>query len=454
MTALRNGIVAPALCALTLLCGRAGAGPRPAPAAGGLPHRAFLGMGYRALTRAEADSLRLAGGGLLVSRLLPGGPAERSGVRAGDVIERLDGEPVPDEAALRDRLRRRYEGDALQASVLREGARRVFPMIAAAAPEEAADSLDIEYASFKSGGVRLRAVLAAPRGSAGRRLPAVLMVSALGSPQLMATPGYSAGRQLAHDLAGAGFRVLRFELRGAGDSEGEDFRTTDFETEVGDNVAAFDYLAGRPDVEPKRVFVYGHSTGGMEAAVLAGRRSPAGLITSCTIGRTLLERMLETVRLQGQLAGHSGAATDRAVTGYALLSAAILRGATAGELQRDTTFAPYFNAAGRIMDDRTVEFWRQQLSLPMAEAYERVQCPTLVVWAASDFLTQRACHERIRDVLVGAGNPDATLCVIPGADHAYSPARDFQEAWANYQSRAFRRNPDAPVPLVEWLRRH
>jgi pimeloyl-ACP methyl ester carboxylesterase len=452
LTSRRCGFVAPVLWTFFLLCGLAAASP--APAASGLPHRAYLGMAFTALSDARADSLHLVSGGLLLDRVLPGGPAERSGLRAGDIIENLDGQPVPTESALRALLRRHHAGDAIRAAILHGGEHRTVRVVAGGSPEETSDSLDIGYTSFTTGGVRLRAVLASPRGSAGKRLPAVLMVSALGSPQLMATPGYSATRQTAFDLASAGFRVLRFDLRGFGDSEGEDFRTTDFETEVGDNVAAFDYLASRPDVDPKHVFVYGHSTGGMEAAVLAGRRRPGGLIVSCTIGRTMLERMLETVRLQNRLGGQSETTADRDANTYVQFSAAIMRGATAEELRRDSTFAQFFNAAGRIMDDRTVEFWRQQLNLPLAAVYERVKCPTLVVWAASDFLTQFACHERIRDVLVGAGNPDVTLRVIPAADHTYSPARDFQDAWENYHGRGFRKNPDAMVPLMEWLWRH
>ena len=442
-----------ALWAIAACC-LAALAPHPALADDALRHRAYLGMGYRAATATEADSLHLRAGGLIVNRVIQGAPAERAGLRAGDLIRSVDGRGVVDESSLRAILRERYAGETIRLSVLRSGARRDLRVVAAALPVERADSVEIEYTSFSSHGIRLRAVMASPRGSGGRTLPAVLLVSALHSPQLIDVPFPSLSRDLACRLARGGFRVLRFELRGFGDSEGEDYRGADFETEVGDNLAALEYLARRPDVDPARTFVFGHSTGGMEAAVVASRRPLAGLVVSATIGRTYLERMAETLRLQGQLAGDPDSVVDATVRVYTQFASAILRGEPAADLRSDTTYARFFNGAGRIMDDRTVEFWRQQLGLDLAATYARIKCPVLIVYPGSDFLTQLACHERLRDVLLAAGNEDVTLRVIPGTDHAYSRARDAGEAYANQRSGTVHPNPAPGDTIAAWLARH
>jgi pimeloyl-ACP methyl ester carboxylesterase len=429
-------------------------GAHPAVADDALKQRAYVGMGYRAATAAESESLRFRTGGLIVNRVLPASPAERAGLRIGDVIQSVDGREVVDESGLRAILRERYAGQTLVLSVMRAGDRRTLRVVAAALPAEHADSVEIEYTAFSARGARLRAVVASPLGGGGKRLPAVLMVSALHSPQLIGVPFPSLSRDLAYRLARSGFRVIRFELRGFGDSEGEDYRTADFESEIEDNLGALEYLAGRSDVDPRRIFVFGHSTGGIEAAVVAARRPLAGLIVSATIGRTYFERMAETLRLQGQLAGDSGSAIDRTVRTYVQFASAILRGETDTELQRDTTFVRFFNSAGRIMDDRTVEFWRQQLGIGLAEVYARVRCPVLIIYPASDYLTQLACHERIRDVLLAAGNGDVTLRVIPETDHAYSRAKDVRGAFENQRRRTFEGNPAPGDSIVSWLTRH
>jgi alpha-beta hydrolase superfamily lysophospholipase len=110
------------------------------------------------------------------------------------------------------------------------------------------------------------------------------------------------------------------------------------------------------------------------------------------------------------------------------------------------------NASGRIMDDRNPAYWRQQLNLNLSETYSAVTEPVLIIYAASDFLTQRACHEHIRDVLVASGNENVTLAVIPNLDHAYAHAKDKQASYTNYQTRDFEANPEPINRIVSWLK--
>jgi alpha-beta hydrolase superfamily lysophospholipase len=260
------------------------------------------------------------------------------------------------------------------------------------------------------------------------------------------------GRELAHTFSRNGFRVLRFELRGAGDSEGEDYRTTDFLSEVDDNLAALDYLMGRSDVDRNRVFVMGHSTGGMVAAVTASRRDLAGLVVSCTVGRTFYERMLETLRFQGEMGGDNPEDLDRTLKDYLDLTVGVARGdSLASIVASNPNVAAFVNAAGRIMDDRNTAYWEQQLNLNLSETYSRIEEPVLIVYAASDFLTQLACHEHIRDVLIASGNEKVTLKVVEGVDHAYSHAEDRGESFIHYQTRDFRGNPEPIERIATWL---
>ncbi|MFZ1947038.1 MAG: alpha/beta fold hydrolase [bacterium] len=442
-----------------------------------LRSRGFAGFGYRNPTEAERDSLRLASAegagldgpdstgvpdgrapgplGVIVTQVVEGAAADRAGLAAGDVLVRYCGEDIRDNSTLATLVRLRHAGDTARADFVRAGKRMVADLVLEAAPREAAADLTIEYTCFESDGTRLRAVVTSPAASGDLRLPALLMVSALASPRLVATPGYGAWRDLAHAIARGGFRVLRFELRGSGDSEGEDYHDAGFYDEVADNLAALDYLAARPDVDPARVFVMGHSTGGMIAAVIASRRATAGLVTSSTIGRTFYERSLETLRLQSELAGDSASVTDLKLKQYLDLMAAAARGdSLPAILERSPALAEYVNAQGRIMDDRNLAYWREQLNLNLPETYSKISEPVLVVYGASDFLTSLACHEHIRDVLLASGNPDVTLAVVPECDHAFAFAKDKRESHANYKTRNFRANPE-PVQIIgRWLAEH
>jgi len=435
-----------------------------APAsASDLRARGYFGMACVALTRDESAAAGVdLERGVFVRQVLPAGPAERAGIRQGDVITQMGEHAVTGGApGFQDLLRLFYEGDRVSVQVARGKARTTLTVDAGAAPREHGDGLDIEYTSFPAAptpgetarSVRLRAVIVSPAGSAGQQLPALLMVTALGSTRLFDMPGYSPTRSLAQTVARAGYRVLRFELRGSGDSEGVDYRTQGFTDEVRDNLAAFDFLRARADVDPKRVFVYGHSTGGMEAALVAAGRPVAGLITSCTIGRTFYERMADTLRMQGVLKGDPPAQIDRTVAEYLEFATAIADGQTHQQLvDRHPDRARFFNEAGRIMDDRTLEFWREQLTLNLAETYSQIKVPVLIIWGESDFLTQRACHEHIRDVLRAAGNTDVELHVLAGVDHAYARAATPAESYATYQTGSLVENPAAAQLVVEWVR--
>lgn len=419
-----------------------------------LRSRGLAGFRYRDVTEAEIDSLGLPIlSGIAVIQIVPDSPADQAGIRQGDIITAINDRAICDGSDLVNKLRSYYAGDRVIVRGLRDAEPVALPLVFEAFPRETSDEIEVEYTCFETDGIRLRAVVTSPPNSTDRKLPGVLIVSALGSPRLTGMDYYSVGRELGHIFAGNGFRVLRFELRGAGDSEGNDFRTTDFFAEVDDNLAALEYLMQRPDVDENQVFVMGHSTGGMIAAVIASRRDLAGLIVSCTIGRTFYERMFETLRFQARMAGDTPQGIDRMLKDYMELTVSIARGDSLASItRRNRDLAQYVNTSSRIMDDRNTAYWHQQLNLNLSETYGAVTEPVLIIYAASDFLTQLACHEHIRNVLVSSGNENVTLAVIPDLDHAYAHAKDKQASYANYQTRDFKGNPEPINRIASWLK--
>lgn len=421
-----------------------------------LRRRGFAGFGYRAVTEADMDSLNLPDmNGVIVFRVIENTPAERAGLRISDVIRKYDDHVIRDDSELLDVIRLYYADDTITVSLIRDGNVQSVRLVLEAFPEETSDEVDIEYTSFSNNGIRFRAVITSPRSSGKEKLPALLMVSALRGNRLIGVAYYNMYREIAYEIARRGFRVMRFELRGFGDSEGEDFRTTDFYTEVGDNVAALDYLMNRDDVHKDHVFVMGHSTGGMIAALLASQRDIAGLITSCTIGRTYHERLVETLRLQGVLGGDSSTEINETIKSYLELTVLVGRGDSLSAIvEKNPNLSSLVNSSGRIMDDRNAVYWRQQLNLNLPNIYSAVKEPVLIIYASSDFLTQLACHEHIRDVLIASGNDDVTLEVISNCDHAYAFARDKRESYENYKTSNFRVNSEPFEKITGWLVKH
>ena len=88
-----------------------------------LEKRGFLGVQLINLTpelRQHLGASRRSG--VLVSRVSPGSPAAEAGVRVGDVITAVDGEPVSTMGQLVGRVSRRQEGDEIELDIVRDGA--------------------------------------------------------------------------------------------------------------------------------------------------------------------------------------------------------------------------------------------------------------------------------------------------------------------------------------------
>ncbi len=98
-------------------------------------------------------------------------------------------------------------------------------------------------------------------------------------------------RTLAQALAEGGLASLRYDKRGVGGSPG-DWRAAGLYDNVDDLARARDALAARPEVDPDRIVLAGHSEGAILAAALAGRGAPvAGVVLlamSATPGAELL----------------------------------------------------------------------------------------------------------------------------------------------------------------------
>lgn len=82
----------------------------------------WLGVEAQDLTPQVAQSLGIrAGPGAVLMRLLRGGPADRAGLRPGDVVTGLDGKPIVDTRDLIERTAAIKPGGQGELSVLRAG---------------------------------------------------------------------------------------------------------------------------------------------------------------------------------------------------------------------------------------------------------------------------------------------------------------------------------------------
>src|SRR5262245_50761664 len=111
-----------------------------------------------------------------------------------------------------------------------------------------------ERVSFMSDKLGLSGVLHLPEPR-GERCAAFLVLHGFGSNK-----DGGGGKAVAGMLTGLGYAALRFDFRGCGESEGERGRVICKE-QVKDTRNALTFLAGRPDIDPRRIGVVGQKIG-------------------------------------------------------------------------------------------------------------------------------------------------------------------------------------------------
>ena len=317
------------------------------------------------------------------------------------------------------------------------------------AEPQAIDPADLPYAleeiAFDAAGATLAGVLSLPETPGPH--PAVALVSGSGAQDRdganPALPGYEPLRWLADHLTRAGFAVLRWDERGVGASTGDHANATSADL-ADDLEAAVRTLAARPDVDPQRVGVLGHSEGGAIVAMVGARAPEVAFVIamappalpytevvvsqvariSADSGMTS-ERVAEAAAQQKQVVELAlaedwvGLESFLAETTAAQV-AALPAEARAQIADVDAYVAQQAAAGAAAFQEPWMRFF---LTYDPADDWSRVTAPVLGVFAALD--AQVDLDENLsafEAALAAAGNDDVTVAVLPEANHLFQRA--------------------------------
>lgn len=92
--------------------------------------RGWLGVTVQEITPELAQSLGLASvKGALINEVMKGSPSEKAGIKRGDVIVAIDGQPVNNTATMRFLISEVMPGETVKVKVIRDGKERVVPVV-------------------------------------------------------------------------------------------------------------------------------------------------------------------------------------------------------------------------------------------------------------------------------------------------------------------------------------
>lgn len=300
--------------------------------------------------------------------------------------------------------------------------------------------------TFSHGDITLAGTLTLPHGEGPH--PALVLVSGSGPQDRDSAipdvaPGYRPFKWIAEHLSARGIAVLRCDDRGVGESTGSfaAATTADF---ADDAEAALTYLLSRPDIDPGRVGLLGHSEGAMVVAMVAARNKDVAFAVSMAgvsvDGYETIIRQVELITLAGGLDAEQAAEAGREQR--AVLD--LVRGrdwealeAHLAEINREQIAALPSEQQEALGDPEQMvqalvaqqmatfqsDWYQFFLEYDPGEDWAQVTVPVLAIFAELDVQVDPEQNtEAFERAMAQAGNDDFTVVVLSGANHLFQPA--------------------------------
>jgi uncharacterized protein len=258
-----------------------------------------------------------------------------------------------------------------------------------------------------SGEWALPATLTVPVGAGP--WPAVVLVHGSGPNDRDEAVGASKPfKDLATGLASRGIAVLRYDKRtmvhGPKLAALKEFTVR--EEVIEDALAAVKALRARPAIDPARVFVLGHSLGGMMVPRMAtADPTIAGSIVLAGPARPLEEALVAQTRYIALADGTISAEEQRAID----------QAATVGDSVRALT--PEETASGRTIAGAPASYWLDLRGYDPPSEARRVKSPMLVLHGERDY--QVTAEEFARWKAALGSRPDVTFRSYAALNHLF-----------------------------------
>ena len=277
--------------------------------------------------------------------------------------------------------------------------------------------------------VKLAGTLTLPQGKGP--FPAVVLIAGSG-PNTRDEPimGHRPFLVLSDWLTRHGVAVLRYDKRGTGASTGDYAAATSLDF-AHDAEAAAAWLRARPEVDPRRVGLIGHSEGGLIAPMVAADDPRvAFVVLMAGPGVDGLDILME----QGRLIAKAMGATDAQIADATALRKAMFeivrseKDPTAAAAKLKVTLAAYAKAhdlpqtgVDAQVGQVNTEWFRFFFSYDPAPALRKLRCPVLALIGSKDLQVPPDQNlPALRAAL--AGDPRAEVREMPGLNHLFQTA--------------------------------
>jgi uncharacterized protein len=312
-----------------------------------------------------------------------------------------------------------------------------------------------EEVSFdnKAGGITLAATLTSPPGKGP--FPAVLLITGSGPHDRdESIMGHKPFLVLADFLTRKGMVVLRADKRGCAKSTG-DYATAIMVDFAADADAGVAYLKTRPEVDPHRIGLIGHSEGGIIAPMAAAQNPDVAFIVMMAGSGVLGE---EIVVAQGVLISEAAGTSHEEAEKSAVEEREVL--ALVEHEKDDAVLEKQLREklSGKLPEAQlgaqiktlTSPWFRYFLIYDPATTLRKVTCPVLALIGEKDLqVPPKQNLPVIRKTLADAGNKNFEVDELPGLNHLFQKAKTG--AISEYSEIEETMSPVAMEKIAGWI---
>lgn len=323
---------------------------------------------------------------------------------------------------------------------------------------------DVAYTN-QAAGIKLAGTLTIPDGKGP--FPAAILITGSGAQDRdEALMGHKPFAVIADYLTRRGIAVLRVDDRGVGGSTGNIAQSTSADF-AGDVLAGVQYLKGRPEIDPGRIGLIGHSEGGLIAPLVAVQSKDVAYIVLLA-GPGL--RGDEIIRRQSELiiraAGGTDADVARQIDAFERMFAIArmddmdaaqksihdLAMQLFGQMTEAEKQAIGNNAANLEASLKaTLNPWyRYFINHDPVPTLKKVSCPVLALNGSKDLqVPPKEDLAAIAAALKEGGNRDYTTIELPGLNHLFQHCQTGSPAEYGSIEETFA--PEALKIVGDWI---
>ena len=273
---------------------------------------------------------------------------------------------------------------------------------------------------FKNGKQKLAGELILPVGKG----PFPIVVQTHGSGE----ETREASRGLAYLFASNGIASFIFDKRGCGESSGKEWRAS-FNDYANDLLAAVESLTDIPEIDSKKMGIYGHSQGGWIVPLACSLKPDkiAFCIISAANAQSPVEQTLYAGDEEFRIRGNDEQSIKEIHEFREIKYEVGISGKGAEEYKNVILPAaekkPWFKLTGGGLPDNI--FWKENGFYDAIPALQSIKCPVLVLYAEHDISTDSKTQLPLMKKLIPSVN--ATYKLFGNANHMMMkvPGKDF-----------------------------